>query len=156
MTADMTALADADLLALFASVGQAVSQRFLKRRPCLTSWQILIDYLNSAMAHRATEEFRVLFLDKRNNLVSDEVMQTGTVDHVPVYPREILRRAIELHACAVIMVHNHPSGDPSPSSADISMTKQVMEAAKLIGIAVHDHIIIGRDGHTSLKAAGLM
>ncbi len=98
------------------------------------------------MAHENREQFRVLFLDKKNALIADEVHQTGTVDHTPVYPREVARRALELAATAIILVHNHPSGDPTPSRADIDMTRQVVEAAKALNIVVHDHIIIGRDG----------
>jgi DNA repair protein RadC len=108
------------------------------------------------MAYETREQFRVLFLDKRNTLISDEVQQQGTVDHTPVYPREVVRRALELSATAVILVHNHPSGDPTPSRADIEMTRTVVETAKPLGIAVHDHIIIGRSGHASLKGLKLM
>ncbi|MHC2400247.1 hypothetical protein ACVMGC_004791 [Bradyrhizobium barranii subsp. barranii] len=150
--ADPAALGDADLLALFARIGRAVADRFLIKRPALSSWQLVLDYLNSVMAHEKVEQFRVVFLDKRNNLIADEVLGTGTVDHVPVYPREVLRRALELHALALLLVHNHPSGNPEPSRADVQMTKQIIETANPLGIAVHDHIVIGREGHASLRA----
>ncbi len=107
------------------------------------------------MAGASREQFRVLFLDKKNQLISDEVMNEGTVDHAPVYPREVVRRALELAASAVILAHNHPSGDPTPSSADVAMTRQVADAAKALGLTVHDHIVVGRDGVASLKALGL-
>lgn len=144
-----------DLKAVFA-----VSQRSLKTeitgREVLSSWTKVIDYCKAAMANENREQFRILFLDKKNALIADEVQQTGTVDHTPVYPREVVKRALELAATAVILVHNHPSGDPTPSRADIEMTRQVVETAKPLGIAVHDHIIIGRDGHASLKGLQLM
>jgi DNA repair protein RadC len=108
------------------------------------------------MGFEEREQFRVLFLDRKNNLLTDEVQQKGTVDHAPVYPREVARRSIELNATAVILVHNHPSGDPTPSRVDIAMTKEVVAAAKAVGVAVHDHIVIARDSHASLRALGLM
>jgi DNA repair protein RadC len=144
-------LDDNDLLNLFNAIGRVVSKRFLLKRPCLDRWQLVVDYLTSAMAFAPREQFRVLYLDKRNNLIADEVMAEGTVDHTPVYPREVLRRAIELHATGCVLVHNH-----TPSRADTDMTKQVEEVCKLLGIAVHDHIIITRDGHSSLRGLGLM
>jgi hypothetical protein len=126
------------------------------KRPCLDRWQLVIDYLTSAIGFEPREQFRVLYLDKRNNLIADEVMHEGTVDHTPVYPREVLRRAIELHATGCVLVHNHPSGDATPSRSDIDMTKQVAEVCGLLGIAVHDHVIIARDGHSSLRGLGLL
>ena len=123
----------------------------VRKRPVLSSWSNVIDYCRTTMAFAEKEQFRVLFLDKRNQLIVDEVQQTGTVDHTPVYPREVVKRAIELSATALILVHNHPSGDPTPSDADIEMTRTIVEVAKPLGIAVHDHIIVGRDGHASLK-----
>ncbi len=108
------------------------------------------------MAYETVEQFRILFLDKRNALIADEVQQSGTVDHTPVYPREVVKRALELSATALILVHNHPSGDPTPSRADIQMTKSVIDIAKPLGIAVHDHIIVGRNGHASLKGLKLI
>lgn len=125
-------------------------------KPALTSWAALIDHCTAAMARSQTEEFRVLFLDRKNILIADEVQARGTVDHTPVYPREIVKRALELGASAVILVHNHPSGDPTPSQADIEMTRQITAAAKALRIAVHDHLVIGRSGHVSFKAMGLL
>jgi DNA repair protein RadC len=126
------------------------------RRPVISSWNALIAYVKTALAHEAREQFRVLFLDKKNQLIADEVMNRGTVDHAPVYPREVVRRALELSASALILVHNHPSGDPSPSSADVDMTKQVVEAARVLRIGVHDHLVVGRHGTASFKALGLI
>jgi DNA repair protein RadC len=126
------------------------------RRPVISSWSALLAYVKAALAHESREQFRVLFLDKKNQLIADEVMNRGTVDHAPVYPREVARRALELSASALILVHNHPSGDPSPSSADVDMTRQVVDGARALRIAVHDHLVVGRDGVASLKALGLM
>jgi DNA repair protein RadC len=128
----------------------------LTRRPVLSSWSSVLDYCRTAMAFADKEQFRILFLDKRNHLIADEQQQTGTVDHTPVYPREVVKRALELSATAVILVHNHPSGDPTPSRADIQMTQAIVEVAKPLGIAVHDHLIAGKDGHASLKGLKLM
>lgn len=125
-------------------------------RPALSSWTALLDYCTAAMARVTNEEFRVLFLDCKNVLVADEVQNRGTVDHTPVYPREIIKRALELSASAIILVHNHPSGDPTPSKADIAMTREVVTAARTLGIAVHDHLVIGRSGHASFKSLGLL
>jgi DNA repair protein RadC len=126
------------------------------RRPVISTWTALLDYVKVAMAGASREQFRVLFLDKKNQLIADEVMNHGTVDHAPVYPREVVRRALEVSASAVILAHNHPSGDPTPSAADIDMTRQVIEAARILRIVVHDHIVVGRDGVASFKALGLM
>lgn len=126
------------------------------RRPVISSWSALLAYVRTAMAHEAREQFRVLFLDKKNQLIADEVQNRGTVDHAPVYPREVVRRALELSASAVILVHNHPSGDPTPSSADVEMTRQVIDAARPLRISVHDHLVVGRDGTASFKALGLI
>jgi len=126
------------------------------RRPVISSWSALLAYVKTALAHEAREQFRVLFLDKKNQLIADEVMNRGTVDHAPVYPREVVRRALELSASAVILVHNHPSGDPSPSSADVDMTRQVVDAARPLRIAVHDHLVVARDGVASFRALSLM
>jgi len=128
----------------------------VRKRPVLSSWSNVIDYCRTTMAFAEKEQFRVLFLDKRNQLIVDEVQQTGTVDHTPVYPREVVKRALELSATALILVHNHPSGDPTPSHADIDMTRTIAEVAKPLGITVHDHIIVGRDGHASLKGLKLI
>ncbi len=125
-------------------------------RPALSSWTALLDYCTAAMARSANEEFRVLFLDRKNVLIANEVQNRGTVDHTPVYPREIVKRALELSASAIILVHNHPSGDPTPSKADILMTREIVGAAKALAIAVHDHLVIGRGGHASFKSLGLL
>jgi DNA repair protein RadC len=126
------------------------------RRPVISSWSALLAYVRTALAHEAREQFRVLFLDKKNQLIADEVMNHGTVDHAPVYPREVARRALELSASALILVHNHPSGDPTPSSADIDMTRQVADACRVLRIAIHDHLVVGREGVASFKALGLL
>jgi DNA repair protein RadC len=128
----------------------------VKKRPVISSWSALLAYVRTSLAHEAREQFKVLFLDKKNQLIADEMMGSGTVDHAPVYPREVVRRALELSASAVILVHNHPSGDPTPSSADVDMTRQVVEAARPLRIAVHDHLVVGRDGVASFKALGLI
>jgi DNA repair protein RadC len=128
----------------------------VKKRTVLSSWSAVLDYCRTTMAFADKEQFRVLFLDKRNQVIADEVQQTGTVDHTPVYPREVIKRALELSATALILVHNHPSGDPTPSRADIQMTQAIVEIAKPLGISVHDHIIVGKDGHTSLKGLKLI
>ena len=125
-------------------------------QPILSSWSALIDYCRAAMAFEDIEQFRVLFLDKKNKLIADEVQQRGTVDHTPVYPREVIKRSLELGATALILVHNHPSGDPSPSTADVQMTRQINDVAKPLGIVVHDHIIIGKNGHASMKGLRLI
>jgi len=127
----------------------------LPGRSLLTSWSMLLSYLKLTMAHCEREAFRVLFLDKKNQLIADEILGHGTVDHAPVYPREVMRRALELSASALILVHNHPSGDPTPSSADIEMTRRIVEAGKALSIVIHDHVIVGRDDVASLKHLGL-
>lgn len=141
-------------------VASATALRMLKQeqmnQPVLNSWSRLLEYLTAAMAHESREHFRVLYLNKKNLLIADEVQQRGTVDHTPAYPREILKRALELGATALILVHNHPSGDPSPSTADIEMTKAVAQAAQPLQIVLHDHLIISRNGHTSLRNLGLI
>ncbi|CAO3418952.1 RadC family protein [Azospirillum endophyticum] len=139
-----------------AAALRALQQRVIDR-PVLASWQALIDYCSAAMAHEPTEQFRLLFLDRKNTLIADEVQQRGTIDHTPVYPREVVKRALELSAAAVILVHNHPSGDPTPSRADIEMTKEIVRAANAVGLVVHDHLVIGKGGrHTSFKAQRLL
>ncbi len=125
-------------------------------RPVLSSWSKLVAYCRAAMARLPNEQFRVLFLDRRNALIADEAQQKGTVDHTPVYPREVVKRALELGATAIIMVHNHPSGDPTPSQADIQMTREVRDAASKLGIVLHDHLIMARAGHASFKELGLL
>ncbi|MDW5313785.1 RadC family protein [Rhizobium sp. PL01] len=143
-------------LKLISTVAHRTLKSELKGKQVLASWSSVIDYCHAAMAHETREQFRILFLDKRNALIADEVQQTGTVDHTPVYPREVVKRALELSATALILVHNHPSGDPTPSRADIEMTKMIVDTAKPLGITVHDHIIIGKDGHASLKGLRLI
>ena len=128
----------------------------VKKRPVISSWSALLAYAKAALAHEPREQFRVLFLDKKNQLIADEVMNEGTVDHAPVYPREVARRALELSASSLILVHNHPSGDPTPSAADVDMTRQVVEAGRALKIAVHDHLVVGREGVASFKALGLI
>jgi len=125
-------------------------------KPLLTSWSALVDYCTARLAHEPREAFHLLFLDRKNRLIADETQQRGTVDHTPVYPREVVRRALELNATAVILVHNHPSGDPTPSRADVEMTRQVAAAAQALGIVVHDHVVIGRGRHVSFRAQGLL
>jgi DNA repair protein RadC len=126
------------------------------RRPVITSWTALVAYVRAALAHEPREQFRALFLDRRNILLRDEMTADGTVDHAPVYPREVIRRALELSASALILVHNHPSGDPTPSQADIQMTRQIVEAARVFNLQVHDHLVVGREGTASFKALGLI
>ena len=128
----------------------------MSKRTVLSSWSAVIDYCRAAMAFSEKEQLRILFLDKKNGLIADEVQQSGTVDHTPVYVREVVKRALEISATAIILVHNHPSGDPTPSSADVRMTREIVDAARPLGISVHDHIIVGRDGHASLKGLKLI
>ncbi|MEM8787748.1 MAG: DNA repair protein RadC [Pseudomonadota bacterium] len=139
---------------------EAVAHRFAQakmlHREVLSSWDDLVEYLQIAMAYLETEQFRVLYLDKKNVLIADEPQQRGTVDHVPVYPREVVKRALDLGASALILVHNHPSGDPEPSSADITMTHSVADAADALGIVLHDHVIVGKGRVTSFRSAGLL
>ncbi len=139
---------------------QAAAQRLAREemaeRPVIGSWDKLLDYCRAIMAREQVEQFRLLFLDRKNRLIADELQQTGTVDHAPVYPREVVKRALALGASANIMVHNHPSGDPTPSQGDIEMTREVAGACEKLGIALHDHIIIARGGHASLKSLGLI
>ncbi|ABA03602.1 DNA repair protein RadC [Nitrobacter winogradskyi Nb-255] len=141
---------------LIAATASRVAKGQLKQRTVLSSWTAVIDYCRTSMAFADKEQFRILFLDKRNQLIADEVQQVGTIDHTPVYPREVVKRALELSATAIIMVHNHPSGDPTPSQADIQMTKSIVDISSPLGISVHDHIIVGKNGHSSLKGLRLM
>ena len=143
-------------LKLVEASAKRMTRTVLHQRPSLGSWSELIDYCRTHMAFLDHEEFRLLFLDKKNNLIADEQQSRGTIDHTPVYPREIVKRALELGATALILVHNHPSGDPSPSNADVRMTQEIMTIAKPLGILVHDHVIIGRNGHASLKGLRLI
>jgi DNA repair protein RadC len=143
-------------LKLLHETALRVSREIVIGRPVISSWSALLSYVRVALAHETREQFRVLFLDKKNQLILDETMNQGTVDHAPVYPREIMRRALELSSSAVILVHNHPSGDPTPSPADIDMTKKVIEAGKPLNVAVHDHLVVGRSGVASFKTLGLI
>ncbi len=143
-------------LKIVHAAGVKFSQARILQRPVISSWNDLLAYCRAAMADEKTELFRILFLDRKNILIADEVQQRGTVDHTPVYPREVVKRALELSASAIILVHNHPSGDPTPSRADIEMTNQIMKAAQALNIRVHDHLIIGHRTEASFKALGLL
>ena len=132
------------------------SQGEMKKRPILAAMSTVLSYLRSAMAFEDREQFRILFLDRRNKLIADEVQTRGTIDHTPVYTREVVKRALEHSASAIILAHNHPSGDPTPSKADVDMTKQIIDVATKLGVTVHDHIILGRDGHLSMRTAGII
>ena len=155
---EVDGMGEASIAAL--KTAQAAASRLLgqplRDRPLLSSWTQLLDYCRVAMAHEPVEEVRVLYLDRKNRLIRDERQGRGTVDHTPLYPREVVKRALELGASALIVVHNHPSGDPSPSQADIAMTRQLAEAAAALGLVLHDHLIVARGGHTSFRAAGLL
>jgi len=147
-------------VALELKVMETVTHRMARakvmQRQVISSWDAVLDYCHTVMAHRDTEQFRILFLDRKNVLIADEQQGEGTVDHVPVYPREVVKRALELNASAMILVHNHPSGDPTPSEEDISMTNQIANAANALGISLHDHLIIGRSRELSFKSQGLL
>jgi len=163
MSADAEALAGAGLglaaIAALKSVREAALRLMrseLHERPVVGSWDKLIDYCTAHIAHGKVEEFHILFLDRKNVLIKHEQQQRGTIDHTPVYPREVVKRALELQASALILVHNHPSGDPTPSKADIAVTKDIVKAAQPLGVTVHDHLIIGRGRHTSLRDLGLL
>lgn len=162
--------ADPEALARIGEVGettiaalksvQAAAVRLAREqameRPVISSWDRLLAYCRARLAHDQTERFHVLFLDAKNTLIRDEAQSKGTIDHTPVYPREVVKRALELGAAALILVHNHPSGDPTPSDSDVVMTHEIAHAAKALGISVHDHLIIGRNGHASLRDLKLM
>jgi len=162
--------ADAQALTEVSGIGQtaAVSlmavregavrllQSEVMNQPVLSNWQSLMDYCRAAMGHGKVEQFRILFLNRKNMLIADELQQQGTVDHTPVYPREVIKRALDLGASALILVHNHPSGDPSPSQADIEMTKELQAAGEKLGISLHDHIVVSKSGNTSFKTLGLL
>lgn len=143
-------------LKLMEAAGRRLAKGAIAARPLLASWSALLEYLRATMAFSPREEFRVLFLDRRNHLIADEVQGRGTVDHTPVYPREVARRALELSSTAIILAHNHPSGDPTPSGPDIRMTREIVTVLDPLGIVVHDHVILGRDGHASLKGLKLI
>src|SRR2546423_699239 len=155
---DVSGLGDAAVteFKIVAAAAQRLAKGHVKKRPVLSSWHSVLDYCRAAQAFAEKEQFRILFLDKRNQLIADEVQQEGTIDHTPVYPREVVKRALELSATAVILVHNHPSGDPTPSQADIEMTKAVANVAKPLGVTVYDHIIVGKEGNASLKGLRLI
>jgi DNA repair protein RadC len=144
------------VLQIQRAVSLALLRDDLGNQNVLSSWKQVVAYVRGAMAHERTEQFRILFLDKKNQLIRDEVQQRGTVDHAPVYPREVVKRALELGASALILVHNHPSGDPTPSASDVEMTRAIQKAAAAIGVLVHDHLVVGTRGHASLKGLGLM
>ncbi len=143
-------------LKLIEAVAQRMARARVMHQAVLSSWAALLDYCHTAMAHRETEQFRILFLDRKNVLIADEEQARGTVDHVPVYPREVVKRALELNASALILVHNHPSGDPTPSDADIAMTAQIQDAASVLGLTLHDHLIVGRSREVSFRALGYL
>ena len=138
-----------------AAMHRALCDRAMDR-PSVASWDAVIDYCKARLQDSGQEQFRVLFLDARNNVIADEELQKGTVDHAPVYPREVVRRALAHDACSIILVHNHPSGDPTPSRADVATTRKVIEAASAVGVDVHDHIVVGRSGHSSMKSLRLI
>ena len=141
---------------ILRETGLRMSRTAVLEKEVISSWQELLDYCSASMAHNPTEQFRILFLDRKNVLIADEVQQKGTVDHTPVYPREVVKRALELNASALILVHNHPSGDPTPSGADIEMTRRIAETAKPLGIELHDHLVIGKGRHASFRSLGLI
>lgn len=143
-------------LKIVEAAAHRLAQARIMDRPAIAGWQPLVDYCRTAMAHRETEQFRILFLDRKNVLMADEAQAKGTVDHVPVYPREVVKRALELNASALILVHNHPSGDPTPSDADIAVTRQIEEAAKALSITLHDHLVIGKADEFSFRANGYL
>ncbi|MDH3665781.1 MAG: DNA repair protein RadC [Paracoccaceae bacterium] len=143
-------------LKIVEAAAQRLARARVMNRPALTSWGALLEYCKTVMAHREIEQFRILFLDRKNVLVADEEQARGTVDHAPVYPREVAKRALELNASALILVHNHPSGDPTPSQSDIEMTKQIALAARAVGVVVHDHVVVGKERDASFRSLGLL
>ena len=144
------------MLKAVQAAGLRLARAEARKRDALSSWEAVLAYCTAAMAYNPIEEFRVLYLDRKNGLIADEAQQRGTVDHTPVYPREVVKRALELSASALILVHNHPSGDPKPSQADIAMTRQVQDACQKLGIALHDHVVIGRGSNASFRSLGLL
>jgi DNA repair protein RadC len=144
------------LLKAVAAAHARIARSEIINRPVLSSWQKILDYCYAVMAHEKQEQLRLIFLNRKNMLIAEEVQQKGTIDHTPVYVREVIKRALDLGAGAIILVHNHPSGDPSPSKDDIQMTRAVAEAAKAVGLVLHDHLIIGHGKHASLKEMGLI
>ncbi len=156
--AEVRGVGESAIVAL--KTAQAAALRLMRQeimeRPILSSWDQVLAYCRASMGYGPTERFRILFLNRKNVLIADEEQQRGTVDHTPVYPREVVKRALELGASAIVMVHNHPSGDPTPSQADIEMTRQVRDAGKAVGVALHDHLVVSREGYASLKSMGLI
>lgn len=148
--------ASAAALKIVPEAAKRLAREELVDRPVITSWDQLMTYCRITVAREKVERFHLLFLDRKNRLIADEAQQRGTVDHTPVYPREVVKRALELGASAIILVHNHPSGDPTPSKADIAVTKQIRDAAEQLGIQIHDHVVIGKSGHASFKSLGLL
>ena len=149
-----------EAVSLYLKVVEAVAHRMARgqvlNKPAVSGWDDLLRYCQTAMAHRSTEQFRVLFLDRKNVLIADEAQGSGTVDHVPVYPREVVKRALELEASALILVHNHPSGDPTPSTEDIAMTENIRQAAEALGLLLHDHLVIGKSREISFRSEGYL
>ncbi len=143
-------------LKIVQAAAEKLTRGAVSKREVMSSWEAVVEHCRTTMAFSDKEQFRILFLDKRNALIADEVQQQGTVDHTPVYPREVIKRALELSATALVLVHNHPSGDPTPSDADIRMTQTIIDVAKPLGIAIHDHIVVGKQGHVSFRALGLI
>lgn len=143
-------------LKIVEAAAHRLARARVMQRPVISSWDAVLDYCHTTMAHRETEQFRVLYLDRKNILIADEEQARGTVDHVPVYPREVVKRALELNASALILVHNHPSGDPTPSDADITMTNQIRDAAEALDIQLHDHLIIGKSTELSFRGSGYL
>ena len=156
MQVDGVKLVAATALKAVEAAAVRLARTRVQGRPVISSWQALLDYCRAAMAQHKIEQFRLLFLDRKNVLIADELQQQGTVDHTPVYPREVVKRALELGASALILVHNHPSGDPTPSKADIEMTREIQKAASALGVTIHDHLVIGAAGHASFKSLGLL
>ena len=143
-------------LKILEALGHRMARAKVINRPVLSGWTVLMEYLRTALSHQETERFRILYLDRRNVLIADEEAAEGTVDHVPVYPREVMRRALALNASALILVHNHPSGDPTPSEADVAMTLTIRDAAATLGIVLHDHIVVGKSAEVSFRSEGLL
>jgi len=148
--------ASAAVIKVMQETARRIVRETVAKRPVLSSWQQVVEYCRASVGHERIEQFLLLFLDRKNRLIADERQQRGTVDHTPVYPREVVKRALDLQASAIVLVHNHPSSDPTPSRADIEMTRQIVEAAEKLGIAVHDHLIVTAAGHLSFKAQGLL
>ncbi len=155
---DVAGVGDAVIveLKILEAAAHRLARAKIMRQHIISSWDALIDYCHTTMAHRETEQFRVLYLDRKNVIIADEEQGKGTVDHVPVYPREVAKRALELNASALILVHNHPSGDPTPSQADIDMTQQILSACHALGLVLHDHLIIGKSKELSFRTEGLL